>query len=1527
MYLLFVVYFFQICCNINIFVSKLKIKARIKKFLQILIYVVAGFLLLMGSLYGLLRTSYVQTSLVKYVTERIEATTGVKIQIEGVDFQPMKSLILNDVLLKDFKNDTLIYCREMKVKIDSFRLVDKSFTVREVLFDQACFHLWISRAEENAATNVEMFLDSLQKGQKISGMSGTLPEERGWLVDLKKVSIRNSHFTYQEEEYEPIEYGVNWTDVDCRELNVDISGFDFLPETTRIQVSGLSFVEKSGLVMKELSGQVQVCDSNLLITGCRIELERSVVDLMKLEFNWVPNQHDWRYFTTRMQQYYELGPSSVSFVDLAYFNEILRGIDNTVKCSGVVSNTIEQLEGHDLYFELGDKSVFQGSFKSAGLPDIWNTVFSIQLHKAHLSPQDLETVYLPWFDMNIPVPEPLHHLSYMDFEKICFDGTLSDFVVKARSVTPSLSGDFSFVYGLCPNNDPDCAAMRGEFDFNRVDFGKLAAISWLGYGELNGTYAGTWDRQGPSFHISTHLEHLKVYQGTVPHIEMTMTYGQDRLDMLAALDNEKIKGGIVLTYHGSDTLNFISAHGKMAVLDLAAWGCGLKGGQEQVETSFDFVHAGEEEKSFTNLSLSDLTYTQDTSGSFVLSEVSIEDGRYKRYNTTVLKSDALDLTIEGNYREVKPLPFVWQLLQNYLPAYSVQKKPQHFRKKVSEDFDFKYVVEIKDINRILDVLYPSLHISSGSTIRSDFGSDDGLLYLTLQADTVRYQDIDLLDSRIDMLGDTERLEMKYTASRIVYGNGYRLYNIRNELVLADNHLDDKLSWCNWEDKTYSGELSACVLFTPDEKNGYTTEVNIHPGVIIMDDSVWRVNESSVFIADKEIQVQDFSIWRGEENLSVTGRLSKDPEQKLYVRLDHFNLSNISRIALKHCPPLFGMVSGTLTVQDYYKDFLLISDFDVADWGIRRDTLGSLHFRSYWDAENRGLVVGAENRVGNDVPLWLRGYYIPQKDTIDVDIRLEKVGLERLGIYVSDYVTESEGWLWGNVRIAGKSDRPDISGFVLLDSVGIKVNALNTNFYVHDSIYIVKNHLLFDRCHLRDRNGNLAILDGEYEVWKNRYKLNVQYSNFLVMNTGFADNESFYGQVYLSGLAELDNKDGINNVTINARTEGESRLYLPLSEGITEQNNNFLHFIDTREPEIPEWESSQASTINLNANLEVNDHLNVQVLFDPTVGDILRTTGNGDIKVAFDKDGSLSMFGEYRILKGDYLFTLSNLVNKKFILTPGGTITWSGSPYDAMLNINAVYCLKTTIAELLPTDRIGNDETDPDEKISSESGRKVPVECILNLSENLNNPVVKFGIDFPTLETQSKSYIQSLFSSQDEINKQMFSLLVLNRFYRTDNVYDYGSQAQTASVTTVTEMMSNQLSRWLSQISNNVDIGLSYRVRDWERDMATDEIELALSTQLLNDRITISANGNMDVGGNKERVGEDSKKTNIAGDFDIEVKLNRQGSLKMKAYSHTDEKLLYNNTETIQGVGISYQESFDTLKELLKKYFGFLRRKK
>lgn len=1476
---------------------------------------------MLGISYILLRSPYVQTALVKYVTERIEQVTGVKMQIGGVEFRPMSSLVLNDVLLRDFKNDTLVFCENLKVKADSFSFVNRSFTVREMTFNKACFNLYVIRGDSGAMMNIEMFIDSLRGKQAPEAPGKVLnEEERGWLVGLRKVSVRNSRFTYREDEYEPVDYGVNWTDVDCRDLNVDVSEFHFGDDYTGMRVTGLNFIEKSGLAIRQLDGKVAARADNLLITEGKIALERSLVDLIKLEFNWTPNQHDWRNFTTKMQQYYEIGPSYVSFIDLAYFNGVLRGINNTVKCSGVVSNTINQLEGHDLYFELGDKSVFQGQFKSSGLPKVWNTLFDIEMTDAHLNPDDLESVYLPWFNMNIPVPSPLHQLEYVDFSRIHFNGSLEDFTVTAQSNTPALTGDLKFIYKPCEGDTVDCSRMYGDFNFNRVNYGRFTGIDLLGTGGLAGTYSGKLDTAGTSFNVKSKLNKLNVQKGQLRDIDLFLSWEGDKVDLLSSFDNENARGNVVMSMDTDDSLRFWSVRGGIDVADLEQFGFSItEAEKEGFSTSFDLVSAGNRGRSFSNLSLSDFNY-RTSADSFNIEDIGIEVFREGELNTVNLNSEVLDLALEGTYQDVRPLDFALNLVHNYLPAYADKKKQRKAIQNELKKVDLHGNANIKDANRILKVMFPDLSVSPGSKLFVDFRNGDEFLDVRLNADTILYQDFCLLHSGIRVTGNEERLQVLYSADRVRYADLYELYNVRNELGVHNNHVDNKISWCNWGRHTYSGELKTGLTFIPAGKNGYHLEIGMEPGVIVLADSVWHVRKSKILIEGKQIAVENFSIGRDQRFLSVNGKISENPEEKLSIDLNQFDLSELNRMIFNNRFHLFGLATGNLTVQDYYNDRLLASDFDVKDWGVNRDTLGSLRLRSYWDADSRSVIIGAENRVGEQVPLTIAGYYIPGDDSLNVDIRLAQVGLERLNTYASEWVSETSGGVSGRVNISGTALKPDISGSLQLDSVIMKVNALNSKFFITDKVHIVNNRLLFNNFAVKDINGNRLVFNGGYEMQQNKYDLQMQFQNFMFMNTAFSDNDAFYGRVFLSGLMDLNNRNGQNNITVTARTENNSKLFIPLTETASTQANNFLHFVNTGQQMRRRTQvTSEKVNINLDANLEVNDNLEVDVVFDPTVGDVLHVNGTGDIKVVLDKDGGVGMFGEYRISKGNYQFTLSNLVNKNFVLKQGGTIAWNGAPYDATLNISAVYNIKTSLTELLPVE-VGGTEQGFE---SQEKGRKVPVECILNLSDNLVNPLVKFDINFPTLESQTKSYVQSLFSSQDEINKQMFALLVMGKFYRTDeNDARWGDQARMAGVSTVTEMISSQLSRWLSQISNRVDIGLAYRVADHQ--VTTDEIEVALSTQLLNDRITLSANGNMDVG---NTTAGNSNTNNIAGDFDLEVKLNRQGTLKMKAYSHTDEKLIYNNTETIQGVGVSYQESFDTLRELMRKYLGFFKRKK
>lgn len=1459
-----------------------------------------------------------QTKLVAYVTYRIEQTTGVKIQIGGVDFRPVKSLVLNDVLVRDYRQDTLLYCRELGVKVDSFYFASQRFCVKDITLQDAYFNLWIVRGKEKSVMNLDVFLDALQKSDGEKKLSPGRGKERAWITDLERIRIRNSRFVYKEDEYEAVDYGINWTDVECLGVDADITDLDLYGERIGMRVSGLRLEEKSGFVVERLEGTVSVCDSNLRITDARVYTARSFLDLRKLEYNWVPGRRDWRNFTTRMQQYYRLEESKVSFIDLAYFNGILRGIDNTVGCKGVVTNTVDRIEGHRLEFTFGEGSRLSGQFKSQGLPDFRHTVFEMDIQKAHLLPEDLETVYLPWFGYYIPVPRLLHNWRAFEVNGK-FRGTIEDFVLSLESRTPGFRGKMKFAYAPCAVPDSmDCSKISGDFDFPAVHFGKMAGIAGLGNGRMKGVYAGSLSDGHTRLNLTGKIPLLTVGTGRVRDAELFLTMDDDRLHVISSLDNDSVSMSAVLTYDTGKDISFLSSKGEIDVGNLQAFGWSVAGGKERVKTGFDIVFAEKDLKNhFGNFTFSDFTY-EGTNGSFYLENIGLENRLNEGYYTTSLLSDVVDMQIEGHYMSVRPLDFTYKLMQEYLPAYVHKDRKKLKIAGNKEKIDFHYDIGIKDADRILPVVYPDLKIASGTRIMADFREDRKEIRLRLESDSIRYKDFVLTNPRIDMKGDSVRLYTVGTADKVGYTGLGRLYNVRNELTLADNGVGNRLAWSNWGNQTYSGELAADVRFVPVGKEAFRTEVTVHPGVIVVADKVWHVGKARILAEQKDISVRDFRIGSGEQYLAVDGDVSDDPEKKLNFRLHRFDLSELSRIVSDGRFNVFGIATGDITVRDYYGDNLLYSDIRVGDWGINRDTLGSLRMLSVWDADSNRMKLKAENRIDGTLPLLVEGYYHPSGDSVNVEVVLSKIGLDRLGIYASDYFTASRGGVSGRMKVAGPLMHPEFSGYLFLDSVALTLRDLNTSFFIDDSIYADKSSFWLKNLAIRDAAGQASLCSGYYRFWEDRYDVNITSQNFLLMNTDYSQNESFYGKLLMSGLTNINNRNGIMALTVNARAENDSRLFLPLTSALTEENSNFLHFVNTVQKDRRKTVQTGTEGMQLNANLELNDNLEIQIVFDPTIGDILKARGTGDIKITLDQDGMINMFGEYRISKGDYLFTLSNLLNKKFVLTSGGTLIWNGSPYDATIDIHAVYNLKTSLYELLT----GTGST-------VDKSTKVPVECILSLSDDFTNPLVKFDINFPTLDTQTKSYVQSLFSSQDEINKQMFSLLILNKFYTPDYMttaeVEERNAGYQAGVTTASELVSNQLSRWLSKISNNFDIGFSYRPGD---NITTDEIEVALSTQLLNDRVTLSANGNMDVGNTKNNVTAGSANSNnIAGDFDLDVKLNKQGTLKLKAYSHTDEKIIYNATETIQGVGVSYQEAFDTFRELLHKYFGFLRKKK
>ncbi|HYQ56364.1 MAG TPA: translocation/assembly module TamB domain-containing protein, partial [Draconibacterium sp.] len=317
----------------------------------------------------------------------------------------------------------------------------------------------------------------------------------------------------------------------------------------------------------------------------------------------------------------------------------------------------------------------------------------------------------------------------------------------------------------------------------------------------------------------------------------------------------------------------------------------------------------------------------------------------------------------------------------------------------------------------------------------------------------------------------------------------------------------------------------------------------------------------------------------------------------------------------------------------------------------------------------------------------------------------------------------------------------------------------------------------------------------------------------------------------------------------------------------------------------------------------------QLIYNSQIGDVIRAQGEGILLFEMDDEGNMSLSGNYNPTRGDYLFTLQSLMNKRFSIEPGGSIIWSGDPYNAVVDLQATYRLRASLYDLIVDNSLELSQTN-----------RVQVECVINLQDELINPTIGFEVNFPNVEERVRDELSQFFNTDEEINKQIVFLIGLGKFYTPD--YLRGTyQAQNTNMlgTTASEVFSNQLSNWLSQINDDWDVGINYRPGN---QVTQDEIELALSTQIFNDRITLNGN----IGNNTNQYGINNNSSQIVGDFEMNVKLVRSGKILFKAYNRSNNNLIYETAPYTQGIGLSFKEEFNSIDELVKKFSSIFSKK-
>jgi hypothetical protein len=352
---------------------------------------------------------------------------------------------------------------------------------------------------------------------------------------------------------------------------------------------------------------------------------------------------------------------------------------------------------------------------------------------------------------------------------------------------------------------------------------------------------------------------------------------------------------------------------------------------------------------------------------------------------------------------------------------------------------------------------------------------------------------------------------------------------------------------------------------------------------------------------------------------------------------------------------------------------------------------------------------------------------------------------------------------------------------------------------------------------------------------------------------------------------------------------------------TASDNSFIRF------ESPtDYTSSTPKTIDKNQfntkvdlNLEVTNDADMQLIVDPKAGDVIAGRGTGNLRVQFDTFSDIKLYGTYTINSGFYLFTLQTIVRKDFRIDSGSTLSWTGDPFGAKVNIRAIYPLTASLSNILGSDELA----------ASTRRTSMPVNCILKLTDDLMTPTIKFEIDLPTADESLKQKVRNVINTKEMMDRQIAYLLVANSFYNPDQVTNAN---QSAISSFVTSTLSAHLNNFIQKTMQSDMLSFGFDV------LQTDANDTQYKAQVMlqpNDRIIVNSN----VGYRNDNYTLNPEDRYML-DVDFEYLLTESGKLRFKAYSHTIDRAQLKEAKTTQGMGFVYKEDFESFNEMWSYYW-------
>ena len=1438
-----------------------------------------------------------------------EVAENVEEKVDSLNQKKSMKLGINGIKFTNFNIDygddnsktfAKIIFNELSTKINKIDLDNNDFEVKNLLLS-------------GANINANLFLPSESNSQKNTEKVEVSKQEKPLKFLLGKLNLNDVKVVYNNTAINPTKQGMDFNHLNFSKLNLNLEDFKMENGTFAGSVNSAEIMENRGLNIQKFNTDFMYEEKQAYLKNLYLQTPKTVLrDEIILNYNSIQQLSSNPGAVKIMAN---IRNSKIGISDIL---NLVPDLKNTIPFNKYPNSSLNlnaRLKGNlnDLNFQafqfsgLGElKIIASGNVKNAMNPE--NLYYDLKIGELSSSAKTI-------FNL-VPKGTIPSNIALPSFFSISGNAKGTTQLVDTNLKLTSTLGNATI------DANVDMRRKNRELYDVKANLQNLQIGKIIQNKEL-GAITAQISAKGESFDFKNANANLKgnvkslVYNG-YRYQNMDLTGKINHGNYVVNLDSRDANANLKLLASGTfNDIPTVKVNGTITKLDLQKLGFYAE----------PMIVAGNLDGDFTNLNpdfLNGYLHLQnfaisDTKEVFPIQEVNLKAVSTDSLNQIILNSQIADVDLSGKFK----LTQIFGALQQTVNQYYQFQKPETSQKIEPHQY-FSFNAKIKN-DDLIRKFVPDLKSFETINLIGNYDADSQKLEIDGQIPQVLYGENSIENASLKITNENQALQYNLNVGAL-QSSSFALNKININGDVAENIINYNITTKDEKDETQ-------FLIAGNAKSlNEITEISLNPNGLKLNYNDWTVAENNkIQIGNNGIFADNFRLSNAGSEILLQSE-SNAANSPLNVSLKDFKIETITEIIKKDSLLAKGTINGTAQLRNLNKNMTFVSDLNISDLFVYGSPVGNLAVKV--DNTSANLLNADVALSGNNNDVKILGNYNTSSSTFDLNMDINQLQMQSLQGFTMNAITNAEGFLSGNLKIKGNTQNPNIVGNVKFNNAGMMISQTGSDFRnINDKIDFTNRGIEFNSFKINDKGGNSLNIDGEVLTQTYRdfaFNLDVNAKDFKLVNSEKSNDAMMYGilaidaALRIRGDLDLPKVDGKLAVAENT----DFTFVLPQSTPSLQEREGIVEFIDQDQIALNKTikadsltSQSQIKGMDVSVNIELNKEAKMSIIIDKANGDFVELQGEADLTGGIDPSGKTTLVGVYQVESGAYELSVS-MLKRKFDIQKGSTITWTGEPTAANLDITAIYKTEAAPIDLLEQQLAGKSTSE-----MNQYKQRIPFNTLLKLKGELMKPVISFDITTDednvsvstTVLDDTKTKLEQLKNDEAEMNKQVFALLLLNRFIGENPFQsEAGLSAGTLARQSVSKILSQQLNNLASDLIKGVDLNFDLESSEdytsGAKNTRTD-LNVDISKKLLNDRLKVSVGSNFGLEGDAR---QNESMTNIAGDVTVDYSLSRDGRYMLRAYRKNEYQVALQGQIVETGIGFIITLDYDKFREIFQK---------